>query len=499
MESLEFKLVLISQREVLGNAIRSLLHLATGRESPLVRFSRLEHALEQSHHLESADILLLEITTDLPNRLQRLEERDFQGSIIALTESANHELGLSSIRSGAHDYVILDELSPGSLFRVLRFAVERRKAQQAIESGQAQLSQAQKMEAIGRMASGLAHDFRQYIQVIVGNSKVLQRLTKGDETVDQLVKDIADAGYGASELVGQVLDFARQGPVEMRELELNRAVAAKRAMVESFGKKVRVSFDLSPYPIQIEGDDTQVGQIVLNLAINAVDACAGKGKVEVRTRLLSLGRRYSDRSISIEPGHYALLEVMDTGSGIPEEVMESIFDPFFTTKPRGEGTGLGLSTVYTLAHAMDGTLAIWTHLNKGTTFSVLLPCKSKLSQPQPQPVEMNVGLLSTNTLERSLLRHDLKSLGCRVTEFSLLSEALEWSNKHPDNTLFIEHELAPDLAELKSNHVLVSGLLIPDSPVKILQRPYSLGEVASACEPEEVQAAKPPHAHSQTS
>ena len=478
----EFKMVLISSREVLAEAIQSLLHLAVGKAWPLVRFSSFENALENRDKLDSAELLLVEGTMELREQLQQLKSSQFQGSVIALTETADHDLGLACIRAGAHDYLTLDELSPASLFKALRFAVERRKAQQALEQSQAQLSQAQKMEAIGRMASGLAHDFRQYIQVIVGNSKVLQRLTEGNQQVEQLVKDIADAGFGASELVGQVLDFARQGPVDMRELELNRTIAAKRAMVESFGKKLQVQFDLSPYPIQVLGDEVQLGQIVLNLTINAVDACAGSGEVRVCTRQLVLGRRYSDRSISLEPGNYAILEVQDTGSGIDDEVRGKLFDPFFTTKPRGEGTGLGLSTVYTLANALEGRLGLWTQLGRGSTFSLILPC---LTEPRPvelQPLKKLVGLLNTNTLERSLLRHDLKQLGCRVIEFSQWQDAAEWSENHPGKPLFIEQELASDLNEIKPNHIVVSGLYIPDPRIHVLRRPYSLAEVAKACQ-----------------
>ena len=478
----EFKMVLISSREVLAEAIQSLLHLAVGKAWPLVRFSSFEDALETKNKLDSAELLLVEGTMELREQLQQLKSSQFQGSVIALTETADHDLGLACIRAGAHDYLTLDELSPASLFKALRFAVERRKAQQALEQSQAQLSQAQKMEAIGRMASGLAHDFRQYIQVIVGNSKVLQRLTEGNQQVEQLVKDIADAGFGASELVGQVLDFARQGPVDMRELELNRTIAAKRAMVESFGKKIQVQFDLSPYPIQVLGDEVQLGQIVLNLTINAVDACAGSGEVRVCTRQLVLGRRYSDRSISLEPGNYAILEVQDTGSGIDDEVRGKLFDPFFTTKPRGEGTGLGLSTVYTLANALEGRLGLWTQLGRGSTFSLILPC---LTEPRPvelQPLKKLVGLLNTNTLERSLLRHDLKQLGCRVIEFSQWQDAAEWSENHAGKPLFIEQELASDLNEIKPNHVVVSGLYIPHPRINVLRRPYSLAEVAKACQ-----------------
>lgn len=482
MVGLKYKIILISRRDALCDAIRSLLQLSIGEDAELDCFSSFTRALQEAP-LPTYDLLLLEADEKVESRLEKLRLSSHNGSVVVLTETADHELGLACIGAGAQDYVTLEEISPGSLFRTLRFAIERRKVQQALESSQAQLSQAQKMEAIGRMASGLAHDFRQYIQVIVGNSKVLQRLCRDDETIAQLVQDIAQAGFGASELVGQVLDFARQGPVEMKELELNKVLKSNRAMVESFGKGVKIQVETSPYPLKINGDPVQLGQIILNLAINAVDACEKHGLVQVFTGQLHLERRYNDESLVLEPGNYATIQVRDSGSGIPVEVRESLFDPFFTTKPRGKGTGLGLSTVYSLVKGMGGQVAFWTQVGRGTTFAVFLPCKTVPVGDPPATLDRRVGMLTKDPLERGMLRQDLKQLGCRVREFTSVEKAKNWAEKHADRSVVVAIEAIDDPSLLNRSCVLLSGLQLKDGETEatLLNKPYSLAMLAQAC------------------
>lgn len=482
MNGLDYRILLISDRPALIQAVSSLLRLGIGEEAELVSYDHLDTALKDAE-LESFDLLLLEADSRVEDRLGRLANSYYKASIVVITETADHELGLACIGAGAHDYVTLEELSPGSLFRTLRFAVERRKVQQALVRSQAQLSQAQKMEAIGRMASGLAHDFRQYIQVIVGNSKVLQRLSKDDENIAQLVQDIAQAGFGASELVGQVLDFAREAPVEMKEVELNGALLAKKAMVESFGKGVHTLIEPSIYPLPLDGDPVQLGQIILNLAINAVDATERGGLVKVRTRHLPLQRQYTDPGVSLEPGSYAVLDVLDTGSGMPEDLKEKIFDPFFTTKPRGKGTGLGLSTVYTLVRGMKGQIGVWTAQGVGTTFSVFLPCRLPVERERIKSLSQRVGLVTSDTAERTLLRADLKKLGCRVREFDTLAKGTTWVKKHKDRCLLVDRQVAADLTELCENCIVLTALHIDDTdaPFQVLFKPYTLKQLADCC------------------
>ncbi|MFA7482880.1 MAG: ATP-binding protein [Vulcanimicrobiota bacterium] len=480
---MNLRLLLISERDALEEAIRSLLRLAIGEEADLTSAPSVERAAREFGE-EAFDVILLEAEeSQVVTHIEELREVFPRESVVVLTENSNHDLGLSCIRAGAHDYITLEEISPSFLFRTLRYSVERRNVQQALESSQAQLSQAQKMEAIGRMASGLAHDFRQYIQVIVGNAKILKRMLEDDEELGRLMDEVSAAGFGANNLVSQVLDFAREGPSARKQLELNATLQNSRSMVESFGKEIRIEWDFSGEGLPVEADPVQLGQVVMNLAINAVDACGEGDVVQIRTRRLVLGRRYADRSVILEPGNYAVIDVRDTGSGIPEEVREKIFDPFFTTKPRGQGTGLGLSTVYSIVRAQGGQVVFWTRQGHGTCFSVILPCLDQVIERLARPLRRPVGLLSLFAPERNMLRHDLESLRCPVREFEHLQSALDWLNREPEGCVLVDHELVDSVEALDSRFVLLTGLYLENRPdsLRLLEKPFSLSSLAIAC------------------
>lgn len=480
---MNLRILLISGREALEEVIRSLLRLAIGEEADLTSVDCVGEAAKTFAD-EVFDVILLEADdSEAVAQVQTLRDIFTRESIVVLRETSDHDLGLACIRAGAHDYVTLEDISPSFLFRTLRYAVERRSVQQALETSRAQLSQAQKMEAIGRMASGLAHDFRQYIQVIVGNAKILKRRVEGDEESKRLMDEVATAGFGANDLVSQVLDFAREGPATRKQLELNSTLQSRRSMVESFGKKIRVEWDFSEQGLLVEADPVQLGQVVMNLAINAVDACEESDIVQIRTRRLILGRRYTDRSITLEPGYYAVIDVRDTGSGIPAEVREKLFDPFFTTKPRGKGTGLGLSTVYSIVRSQGGQVAFWTKVGHGTTFSVFLPSPDQITARLARPLKRPVGLLSFSAPERNMLRHDLERLRCPVREFDDLEQARQWLEKEPEGRVLADHSQVENLALLDSRFVLLSGLyLYPGSgDFQVLDKPFNVEALARSC------------------
>lgn len=484
LDSVNLKILLISEREALEEAIRSLLRLAVGEESDLTSITSLSE-VSIDHTEEGFDVVLLEAEPTVVEDVEKLRASFTRESIVVLTENSNHDLGLACIRAGAHDYVTLEDISPAFLFRTLRYAVERRNVQQALEASRAQLSQAQKMEAIGRIASGLAHDFRQYIQVIVGNAKILKRVLSLDEENEKLMDEVATAGFGANTLVSQVLDFAREAPSERKRLELNSVLQNSRSMVESFGKKIGVEWDFFHEGIVVDVDPVQLGQVVLNLAINAVDACGEGDLVQIRTRRMNLERRYTDRNITLDPGHYAVIDVRDSGSGIPESVREKLFDPFFTTKPRGKGTGLGLSTVYGIVRGLDGRVTFWSKEGHGTCFSVFLPCPDIAQESFPAPVRRPVGLLGFFAPERNMLRQDLERLRCPVREFDELQHALSWLAAGEDRLMLADHEATHDGTSFDERFVLLTRLMMPSEEAlfRTLDKPFTLSELAGAIRP----------------
>lgn len=477
--SLTLKLLLVSEDPDLRDVVSSLVRYAASGKSQLTIAEGLDACL-QMDNLNRFDVILLEGTHEVLTAVESLAGSYTNGSIIVLTENAEHALGLACVRAGAHDYIPLEEISPGALFRTLRYAVERRRAQQTLQSSQSQLAQAQKMEAIGRMASGLAHDFRQFVQVIVGNAKTLKRLIKEDETISTLVDDISNAGYGASELIGQVLGFARAGPAKQEEIDLNTLIENNRSMVVALSKKRPVTFDYWAEPLLICADTVQLGQILLNLTINAFDASEGR-PVTVATRCLELERRYTDKCVDLLPGAYAVLMVSDQGTGIPKSVRRKLFDPFFTTKPKGKGTGLGLSTVYSIVNSNGGRLAYWTKEGEGTTFAAFLPMPRELEPVIPPLLAREVCLVLEDRVARLMVHSDLELFGCNVHELQTMEQAAAWKERYRDGLVFVDldSELCYQEAE---DRLYVSGRHPQcQSRENVLLKPYSRQELYDAC------------------
>lgn len=479
--SLTLKLLLVTEDSDLKDVVGSLVRYAASGKSKLDTANGIEECLSLET-LNHYDVILLEGTHEVLTAVEQLARVYTRGSLIVLTENAEHALGLACVRAGAHDYISLGEISPGALFRTLRYAVERRRAQQTLASSQSQLAQAQKMEAIGRMASGLAHDFRQFVQVIVGNAKTLKRLTKNDETISILVEDISNAGYGASELIGQVLGFARAGPAQQEDVDLNEVVESNRSMVVALSKKIEVRWEFWGEPLVIHADTVQLGQILLNLTINAFDASEGK-PVTVATRYLELERRYTDKCIDLMPGAYAVLLVSDRGTGIPKELRDKLFDPFFTTKPKGKGTGLGLSTVYSIVNSSGGRLGYWTKEGQGTTFAAFLPMATEPEPAIPPLLAREVCLLLEDRITRVMVHSDLELFGCNVHECQSLEQVNEWESRYPDGLTIVDLDSGYSYDEEQSCLYCTGRYSeLDQAQGNVLLKPYSRLQLYEACD-----------------
>ena len=239
-----------------------------------------------------------------------------------------------------------------------RSRVARHSAERALEETSEQLRQSQKMDAIGRLAGGVAHDFNNLLLAINGYAEFLS-----DSLLDERLKGFADeirsAGERAAALTHQLLAFSRRQVLQPRILDLNDAAYEIELMLRRLiGESVRVDFDLDSNLRKVEADPSQIGQVLLNLAVNARDAMNGSGTLTVTTR---------------NEGDDVVLEVTDTGEGMDEETRSRVFEPFFTTKDVGSGTGLGLSTVYGIVAQSGGTITVRSSPRRGATFSIRLP------------------------------------------------------------------------------------------------------------------------------
>lgn|GEM_PF-1331858 len=251
---------------------------------------------------------------------------------------------------------------------------------------QAELHQAQKMEALGRLAGGLAHDFKNILTVITGSA--LLALEDAEDLPDDVVgllSEINAASEAAGALTRQLLAFGRKKVVEPQPLDLNEIVESYERMIgRLIGETIRVSTDLTPDLPAVLIDETQFAQVLLNLAVNARDAMPAGGSLELATRLVELPGGSQVGGHSLTEGPYVTLTVTDTGMGMDEAVRARAFDPFFTTKMSGEGTGLGLSTVFGILTQLGGSIGVETAPGKGARFTLYLPAQD-IPAVSPKP------------------------------------------------------------------------------------------------------------------
>ena len=262
---------------------------------------------------------------------------------------------------------------------------ERTRAEEALRQTEAQLRQAQKMEAVGRLAGGVAHDFNNLLTVIRGYSElILSRLAPEDPARREMdeVKKAADRAAG---LTSQLLAFSRRQFVAAKVLDLNALVMNMDGMLRRLlGEDVvELSADLDPKLWAIKADPGQIEQVIMNLAVNARDAMPTGGKLTIQTRNVTIGKGTRRQTVILDPGAYVLLEMRDTGQGMSEETQAHLFEPFFTTKEKGKGTGLGLSTVYGIVKQSGGTIAIESKMGQGTVCKIYFPKVNEAVQAVP--------------------------------------------------------------------------------------------------------------------
>jgi PAS domain S-box-containing protein len=239
---------------------------------------------------------------------------------------------------------------------------------------EAQLSHAQKMEAIGTLTGGIAHDFNNILQSIMGYAEILMMEKPENHPDLRILNSIKEATERGADLVQRLLLFGRKVETRMRPLDLNYSIAeVKTILEETIPKMIRIETDLANDLKLINADPVQIQQVLMNLGVNARDAMPDGGRLQFRTRNITVDDAFCIRHPGLTPGNYALLTVSDTGHGIDKGLIEHIFEPFFTTKERGKGTGLGLSIVYGIIKAHGGYITCQSDPGIGTTFQIYFP------------------------------------------------------------------------------------------------------------------------------
>jgi len=237
-----------------------------------------------------------------------------------------------------------------------------------------QLQQSQKMDAIGRLAGGVAHDFISLLGVILGQTELLQDELGNSPSVHRRAEAIDHAARRAAELTKQLLAFSRQQFIEPRIVDTNAVVRdIEKLLKRLIGEDVELTIHLQPNAGNIKVDPSQLEQILMNLAVNARDAMPDGGKLILETAYVELDEAYARQHLGAKAGDFVMLVVSDTGTGMDSQTMARIFEPFFTTKTEGRGTGLGLSTVYGVVKQNNGYIMPYSEVGHGTTFRVYFP------------------------------------------------------------------------------------------------------------------------------
>jgi PAS domain S-box-containing protein len=392
------------------------------------------------------------------------------------------------------------EKKPGILCLVRDVTQERKL--------EAQTAQAQKMEAVGRVAGGVAHDFNNMLTVIIGNTELaLRNLSPGDQLYEEL-QEIDEVARRSADLTKQLLAFARAQTIAPKALDLNGAVSGLLEMLRRLiGEDIDLAWNPGAGLWRVKMDPSQVDQIVANLCVNARDAIEGVGKVTIETGNASFDEAYCDDHPGFFPGDYVLLAVSDDGCGIDDDARAHLFEPFFTTKGLGRGTGLGLATVYGIVKQNNGFINTYTEPGQGTTFKLYFPRLEGEVTESRTSRDAEVSPRGTETVlivedERSILilgSRILKELGYHVLVAKSPDEALRLAEAHagPIHLLITDvvmpgmngRILAERLASLKpslrclfmsgytANVIAHRGVL--DEGVRFIQKPFSTNSFAT--------------------
>jgi signal transduction histidine kinase/CheY-like chemotaxis protein len=287
-----------------------------------------------------------------------------------------------------------------------------------------QLIQAQKMEAVGRLAGGVAHDFNNLLTVILGYNDMLREQSKNDSLASEFVQEIRRAGERATSLTNRLLAFSRRQVAQPRVVDLNESVRGIEKMLgRIIGEDVQLRTSLAPDLLRVKVDPSHMDQVLMNLAVNSRDAMPGGGVLTIETSNVELGKEDAGGQLGVAPGAYVMLGVSDTGCGMDVETLARVFEPFFTTKEKGKGTGLGLSIVYGIVKQNGGDVLAYSEPGKGTAFKIYLPALTEAADVQlaepavsDAPAVETILLVEDEEQVRNLTRTMLQRMGYKVLE-----------------------------------------------------------------------------------
>ncbi|MCR4295271.1 MAG: ATP-binding protein [Elusimicrobia bacterium] len=374
---------------------------------------------------------------------------------------------------------------------------EQKKAEEALREAERGLRESHKMEAVGRLAGGVAHDFNNILSAILGLADLsIKALPEGDPTRADL-EEIRRSGLRAANLTRQLLAFSRRQAIVPKVLALDTVVFDVAGMLErTIGEQVRLSVEPAAAGACIRADTGQIEQLIVNLALNARDAMPSGGLLRIATGVEALDAESAALRDGLAAGEYAVLTVSDTGSGMDEEVRARIFEPFFTTKEQGKGTGLGLAVCYGIAKQLGGSISCVSAPGRGSAFSVYLPsCDPEGAAPELPPATTEVRgtervlVVEDEEAVRRLIVRTLRGSGFETVEAVDGREGLEVLGRDADHLirLVVSDLVMPRLDGPRL--AAAAAVLRPDLPVlfisgyaadaeaEFLTKPFTSGEL----------------------
>jgi PAS domain S-box-containing protein len=390
---------------------------------------------------------------------------------------------------------------------IARDITDARRVEAEKEKLQDQLTQAQKMESVGRLAGGVAHDFNNMLGVILGHAEFALEKAKENHDLYADLKEIQTAARRSADLTKQLLTFARKQIIAPKMLDLNDTVESILSMLRRLiGEDINLAWNPGKQLWPVKMDPSQVDQILANLCVNAKDAIAGVGNLTIETGMKTFDPAYCEDHAGFIPGDFVMLAVSDNGCGMDKEILNNLFEPFFTTKDVGEGTGLGLATVYGIVKQNNGFINVYSEPDHGTTFRIYLPrCVAADEIPavvhpkKPDPKGDETILLVED--ESAILRMTkmmLERMGYSVLPAATPAEAIDLAKTYADNIHLLMTDvvmpemngqdlakhltgLYPDIKLLfmsgyTANVIAHHGVL--DEGVAFVQKPFSMKDLA---------------------
>jgi PAS domain S-box-containing protein len=396
---------------------------------------------------------------------------------------------------------------PLSINAIFRDITERKKAEAEKEKLQSQLVQAQKMESVGRLAGGVAHDYNNMLSVIMGNAELALDMISPDSPLYDHIREIINATDRSADITRQLLAFARKQTIRPVVLDLNESVEGMfKILRRLIGENINLSWQPEPGRMPVFMDPSQLDQILANLCINARDAISGVGKIFIETGRVHFDEEYCADHAGFIPGEFIMLTVSDNGCGMDRDTLDNIFEPFFTTKGVGKGTGLGLSTVYGIVKQNNGFINVYSEQGQGTTFRIYL-CQyagkaGRIEKQDAAEIPMSRGetilIVEDETSVLKLAQKILENLGYTVLAASTPSTAVVLAEEHAGHIhLLLTDVVMPEMngrhlsESLKTNYPALKVLFMSgytanaiahqgvlDSDVNFIHKPFSNRDLA---------------------